>query len=73
MAAIKVTVKEVSLIKTGEMMAWVLKNCLSYSHAEAYVKSTPGPTFDLTDSKNHYYALYFNDPQDATLFTLKWL
>ena len=65
MAKIKVLVKEVSLIHSGEMMAWVFKNCASYSHAETFRGAT--------DMEQHYYILYFTDPRDVTLFTLKWL
>ena len=64
MAKIKVVVKEVSLMHSGEMMAWVFKNCASYSHAE---------TFRDLDTEEHFYSLYFTDPRDVTLFTLKWL
>ena len=65
MAAIKVVVKEISLIHSGEMMAWIFKNCASYSHAETFK--------DHNSNNQHYYSLYFNDPGDVTLFTLKWL
>lgn len=58
----KITIKEVSLLRSGEVMEWVFKNCPSYDHGSPY----------SSDTNKFYYDLYFNDQKDVEWFTLKW-
>lgn len=58
----KITIKEVSLLRSGEVMEWVFKNCPSYDHGLPY----------SSDTNTYYYELYFNDQKDVEWFTLKW-
>lgn len=60
----RITVKEVSLLRSGELMEWVFQNCPSYDHGEV-IK-------DRMNNNIFYYDLYFSDQKDAEWFTLKW-
>ena len=60
----RVTIKEVSLLRSGEMMEWIFKNCPSYDHGEV--------SRDRRDFSKFYYDLFFTDPRDVEWFTLKW-
>lgn len=60
----RVTIKEVSLLRTGEMMEWVFKNCPSYDHGEVFR--------DRGDFSKFYYELFFAETRDVEWFVLKW-